>query len=121
MQSFLSFKGLVSSLLFVGLATAAPTTQDLEVRGPGSCYGPTNRQCWDTGFDITTDYEADTPAGNVVSYNWEITEHRDWIGPDGVQKDLVQLINGQLPGPVLHASWGDTISVTITNKLANNG
>lgn len=63
----------------------------------------------------------ETPPGNLRTYNWDITEHYDWTGPDGVKKSMVQLINGQYPGPVLHASWGDTISVTITNKLSNSG
>jgi FtsP/CotA-like multicopper oxidase with cupredoxin domain len=56
-----------------------------------------------------------------VSYNWEITEIDNWVGPDGVTKGFVQLVNGQYPGPTLRASWGDTISVTITNKMAVNG
>jgi FtsP/CotA-like multicopper oxidase with cupredoxin domain len=122
MTSLFSFKGLVSSLLFAGLSTAAPATQehDLEVRGP-TCNTASNRACWSSGFDINTDYEASTPAGGSVSYSWEITEHYNWVGPDGHVKPYVQLVNGQLPGPTLRASWGDSISVTIKNSLPDNG
>jgi FtsP/CotA-like multicopper oxidase with cupredoxin domain len=115
MQSLLSFKGL-ASLLFAGLATAACTPSK-----PKSCNTATNRACWAEGFNITTDYEESTPKGDIVSYNWEITETDNWVGPDGVTKGFAQLINGQLPGPTLRAKWGDTISVTITNKLTVNG
>lgn len=31
------------------------------------------------------------------------------------------LVNGQLPGPPLTASWGDTIVVKVNNKLETNG
>ncbi|KAF2248021.1 multicopper oxidase [Trematosphaeria pertusa] len=32
-----------------------------------------------------------------------------------------QLFNGQYPGPVISANWGDTVSVTLKNSLQNNG
>ncbi|KAK7755102.1 laccase, multicopper oxidase, benzenediol:oxygen oxidorectuctase [Diatrype stigma] len=57
----------------------------------------------------------------VHSFTWEITEEENWLGPDGVIKDKVMLIDGQLPGPTLEADWGDTVSVTIINKLKFNG
>ena len=31
------------------------------------------------------------------------------------------LINGQSPGPLIEANWGDTVSITVTNQLQNNG
>lgn len=31
------------------------------------------------------------------------------------------LVNGQMPGPPLKASWGDTVVVTVNNFLQNNG
>ncbi|KAI0129781.1 laccase-1 [Xylariales sp. AK1849] len=121
MNSLLSFKGLMSGLLFAGLTAAAPTAEvDLEPRA-STCNTASNRQCWSDGFDITTDYEAETPPGGSVSYSWEITEHHNWQGPDGVVKDYVQLVNGQFPGPTLRADWGDDITVTITNSLPING
>jgi FtsP/CotA-like multicopper oxidase with cupredoxin domain len=120
MLSLLSLKGLVSGLLFAGLATAAPTSPDLESRA-STCNTASNRACWQTGYTISTDYEASTPPGGSVSVSWEITEQHNWTGPDGVVKPYVQLVNGQYPGPTLRANWGDTISVTVKNSLPNNG
>ena len=31
------------------------------------------------------------------------------------------VVNGQYPGPVITANWGDTISITVKNSLQNNG
>jgi hypothetical protein len=30
-------------------------------------------------------------------------------------------VNGQYPGPTIEANWGDTIRVTVTNGLTDNG
>ncbi|KAH6644992.1 Cupredoxin [Truncatella angustata] len=103
MQSLLSFK-----------------VTDLESRA-STCNSATNRACWQNGFSVTTDYETSTPSGTTRSYSWEVTEIANYVGPDGVKKAYVQLINGQYPGPTLFADWGDTISVTIKNSLPHNG
>jgi FtsP/CotA-like multicopper oxidase with cupredoxin domain len=117
-----SLRSLVSGLLFAGLAIAAPyVPSEIEPRA-SNCNTATNRACWIQGkYDINTDYEKATPPGSIVAYNWEITEIANWTGPDGVVKPFVQLVNGQFPGPTLHANWGDTILVTITNKMKVNG
>jgi FtsP/CotA-like multicopper oxidase with cupredoxin domain len=120
MLSLLSLKGLVSGLLFAGLAITAPTSEDLEPRA-STCNTASNRACWQTGYTINTDYETSTPPGGTVNYSWEITEHYNWTGPDGFTKSYVQLVNGQYPGPTLRANWGDKISVTIKNSLPVNG
>lgn len=57
-------------------------------------------------------------TGNTVSYNLEITNTT--LSPDGVSRDML-VINGQYPGPVITANWGDTISITVKNSLENNG
>ncbi|KAK9419657.1 putative Cupredoxin [Seiridium unicorne] len=119
MQSLLSLKGLVSGLLLAGLASAIPV-EDLKPRA-STCNTASDRACWQDDFSVTTDYEASTPAGTTRSYSWEVTEVENWIGPDGVEKSYVQLVNGQYPGPTLFADWGDTISVTIKNSLPVNG
>lgn len=119
MQSLLSFKGLVSGLLFAGLASAAPA-EELNSRAT-TCNTATNRACWQNGFSVTTDYELSTPSGTLRTYEWEVTEVENWVGPDGVVKSYVQLIDGVYPGPTLFADWGDTISVTIKNSLPYNG
>ncbi|KAF3010279.1 hypothetical protein G7054_g334 [Neopestalotiopsis clavispora] len=115
-----SLKGLLSCLLFAGATTAAAITQDLEAR-QSTCNTASNRRCWTSNFDITTDYETATPAGGSVTYNLEITEVHNWKGPDGVVKSFVQLINGQFPGPTLYAKWGDTITVNVKNSMPTNG
>ncbi|KAL2021622.1 hypothetical protein VTK56DRAFT_6975 [Thermocarpiscus australiensis] len=38
------------------------------------------------------------------------------IAPYGYQKNSI-LINGQFPGPLIEANWGDTIQVTVRNGL----
>lgn len=48
------------------------------------------------------------------TYDWTIT--RDYIQPDGYNKSVI-LINGQFPGPLLEANWGDWIEVTVTNQI----
>ncbi|KAJ3551423.1 hypothetical protein NPX13_g11365 [Xylaria arbuscula] len=93
----------------------------LEIRGPGACFTPSNRACWSPGFDINTDYETKTPPGIVRTFNWEVTEHDQWTGPDGRVKSKVMLVNNQYPGPTLKADWGDTVVVNIKNSLKING
>lgn len=100
---------------------AVPAFDHVISRQAQSCNTPENRACWTDGFDINTDYELSTPEGTTREFSWEITEIENWTGPDGVTKEKVMLVNNQLPGPVLYADWGDTISVTITNKLTDNG
>lgn len=38
------------------------------------------------------------------------------IAPDGVQKNGL-VVNGQFPGPLIEANWGDFIEITVTNDL----
>jgi FtsP/CotA-like multicopper oxidase with cupredoxin domain len=42
------------------------------------------------------------------------------MSPDGVER-LVMVVNGQMPGPAIKASWGDTVVVKVNNLLQNNG
>jgi FtsP/CotA-like multicopper oxidase with cupredoxin domain len=36
-------------------------------------------------------------------------------------KNKAMLVNGQFPGPTIHAEWGDMIEVRVTNHLRLNG
>ncbi|KAK3367792.1 laccase [Podospora didyma] len=90
---------------------------DLIKRGP-TCNTPTNRACYRPGYTINTDYETSFPPGG---YNFVITEHDNWLGPDGVIKKKAMLINGAFPGPTIVADWGDTVRVTVTSLLRVNG
>jgi|SRR5579859_2627049 len=42
------------------------------------------------------------------------------MAPDGVPRQMF-VYNGQFPGPLIEANWGDTIVVHVTNNLKNNG
>ncbi|KAI1421139.1 multicopper oxidase-domain-containing protein [Xylaria sp. FL1777] len=117
-----SLAGVLLAGLLARLGQSAPSQPNaLGVRGPGACFSPSNRACWSPGFDINTDYESKTPPGIVRNFNWEVTEHDNWTGPDGRVKSKVMLVNNQYPGPTLKADWGDTVVVTIKNSLRLNG
>lgn len=95
--------------------------KDLRPREP-TCNTPSNRACWSDGFDINTDYEVSTPdtgvtqsvspplrplgfgkavrregksEANCRQYVFNLTEVDNWMGPDGVVKEKVMLINGE--------------------------
>ncbi|KAI0601194.1 probing oxygen channels in Melanocarpus Albomyces laccase [Biscogniauxia sp. FL1348] len=122
MRLSLSLLAAVSEILFLGYARAIPSPlTELNTPGSGSCNTPSNRACWRDGFDIHTDYEIKTPPGKVKKFHLEIAEYDHWKGPDGRVKEKVMLINNQFPGPTLVADWGDTLEITVTNKLRTNG
>ena len=39
---------------------------------------------------------------------------------DGTGPKLALAINGQVPGPVIEANWGDMVEVTVVNKMQDN-
>lgn len=62
---------------------------------------------------------SDAPdTGITRSYTFTIAQST--LSPDGVPRTML-LVNGQFPGPTIEANWGDTISVTVQNNLANEG
>ncbi|TGO22870.1 hypothetical protein BPAE_0152g00250 [Botrytis paeoniae] len=63
-------------------------------------------------------YGAIPNTGRTVYYDWTIS--RGYIAPDGVNKSVI-LINGQFPGPLLDANWGDMIQVTVRNYIKDEG
>ena len=42
------------------------------------------------------------------------------MAPDGFSRDML-VFNNQYPGPAIVADWGDTIQISVTNSLQNNG
>jgi FtsP/CotA-like multicopper oxidase with cupredoxin domain len=42
------------------------------------------------------------------------------MSPDGTPR-LMQVFNGQYPGPEIVADWGDTLQITVKNSLKDNG
>nr|AUW14931.1 laccase [Aureobasidium pullulans] len=100
-------------------SSAAVSTSSL-VADSACSNGPYTRACWKDGFSIATDFDQKFPTtGKTVSYNLEITNTT--CNPDGAHDQQCLLSNGQLPGPVIRASWGDTLSITVTNSMQNNG
>ncbi|KAH0538587.1 hypothetical protein FGG08_004837 [Glutinoglossum americanum] len=68
---------------------------------------------------FTANPDADIPQTGVTRY-YDFTIARGQIAPDGVERQAL-LINGQFPGPMIEANWGDFIQVTVTNNLADQG
>jgi len=95
-------------------------TSTTSVAATSTCTnGPNSRNCWSGGYDIDTDFDTAWPTtGRTVSYSWTITNIT--MAPDGYSRHVLA-VNGQYPGPVLEANWGDQISVTVTNNMPNNG
>ncbi|KAH8672006.1 Cupredoxin [Tricladium varicosporioides] len=77
----------------------------------GFPWGPRNAN--------NTDPYKDTPNTGVIR-RYDFTISRGKKAPDGYQKDVL-LINGQFPGPLIEANWGDTIQVTVHNKITGPG
>ncbi|KAJ4991265.1 multicopper oxidase [Stagonosporopsis vannaccii] len=117
------FHSLAYWLSVGSLAVASAIPASLIERQDGACTnGPRTRQCWSAGYSIATDFDAKSPpAGTTVTYNLEITNvtrpHLD--GTPGERP--FQLINGQYPGPIIRAKWGDTIVVNVKNSMRDNG
>jgi FtsP/CotA-like multicopper oxidase with cupredoxin domain len=55
-------------------------------------------------------------TGDTRYYEFNIT--RDQISTDGVLRDVI-LINGQFPGPIIEANWGDMVEVTVNNNIGH--
>ena len=51
---------------------------------------------------------------------YDLSVERATLAPDGVEREML-VFNGQFPGPVIEADWGDWIQVRVTNNLGNNG
>nr|BAA08486.1 dihydrogeodin oxidase [Aspergillus terreus] len=88
-------------------------------RLPSNCTnGPSSRRCWQDGFDIWSDYTDPkvAPPGKLVEYDLTVTQVT--ISPDGYER-LGTVFNGQYPGPLIEADWGDTLRITVHNNLTN--
>ncbi|KAI6823193.1 Laccase-3 [Hortaea werneckii] len=80
---------------------------------------PNSRDCWYGGYDVETDFDNQFPTtGRTVKYDWTISNIS--MSLDGFQR-WVLAVEGQYPGPVLEANWGDNVEVTIRNDMPNNG
>ncbi|CZT13380.1 hypothetical protein WAI453_013597 [Rhynchosporium graminicola] len=81
--------------------------------------GPQSRSCWMGDFTVETDSEERWPVtGKTVHYDLNISNMT--LSPDGVPRQGLY-INGQYPGPLLTANWGDMLEIDVTNSMQDNG
>jgi len=83
-------------------------------------YGGGSQTPW--GGITTTNanpYKSCPLTGETRSYNFTIAECN--IRPDGVETEKAVCVNGQFPGPLIEANYGDMITVSVTNKLQDEG
>lgn len=57
-----------------------------------------------------------TPPNTGVTRFYDFTISRGIGSPDGVPTQMI-LINGQFPGPLIEANWGDYVEVTVHNNI----
>ena len=70
------------------------------------------------GLDINTNWYNETPKTcRTVEYTWNVTQTT--MAPDGFSR-MVHAVNGQFPGPLIEANWGDTIIIHLTNDFADD-
>ncbi|KAK4119022.1 multicopper oxidase [Parathielavia appendiculata] len=116
----LSTLALWASLLHLALALTPPLVPLESVPGGAGNNNCVNtrqsRGCWKGDFNIYTDYDARIPKGRLREYHLTLSEKE--IAVDGYHANKT-VFNGQYPGPLIEADWGDTIRVTVHNNLTN--
>ncbi|KAI5203887.1 hypothetical protein E4T39_03894 [Aureobasidium subglaciale] len=98
--------------------TTACSTKPTSTAACVRCEGQpgTDKYC---GLTINDDSYAVVPKTcNTVEYSLDLTECT--IAPDGISRKAL-CINGQFPGPLLEASWGDEVVIHVTNSMSLNG
>ncbi|KAK7911901.1 hypothetical protein PG985_014382 [Apiospora marii] len=81
-----------------------------------ACAGNTadTRSQW-CEYSIDTDWDNEVPDTGVTREYW-LSLGEVEVAPDGITR-YAQAINGSIPGPTLHADWGDNVIVHLTNNL----
>ncbi|EPS43758.1 hypothetical protein H072_2248 [Dactylellina haptotyla CBS 200.50] len=103
-----------------------------------TCNTPQTRQTWcqhngagqvpNICFDYETPVESGFKIGRPEIDGEEIPQRKEItveitygdIRPDGYLKKNAMLINGKYPGELIEAYWGQTIILTVINKLGTN-
>lgn len=70
---------------------------------------------WGTRTANNTNPYENAPNTFVIR-KYDFTVKRAELAPDGVERSML-LVNGQFPGPLIEANWGDTIQVTVHNEI----
>lgn len=56
----------------------------------------------------------------LISLQYTLEIINTTMGPDGYER-MVYAVNGEIPGPVITADWGDTLQITVKNSMQYNG
>ncbi|KAF2670499.1 hypothetical protein BT63DRAFT_454688 [Microthyrium microscopicum] len=72
---------------------------------------------WGDRTSKNTDPYLGTPSTGMTR-KYKFTLSRSKIAPDGFNKDVI-LVNGQFPGPMIEANWGDWIEVDLINNITS--
>lgn len=114
-----------------GVQSLAPALSQMQTNGGAQWNHNLSEWLWTPGqpmpFGIPWGAVTarDTNTYNNVPYTgvtrpYSFTVSQGKIAPDGVETEVI-LVNGQFPGPLIEANWGDWIEVTVTNALASEG
>ncbi|KAK5746224.1 hypothetical protein LTR17_000958 [Elasticomyces elasticus] len=82
-------------------------------RGGSSPWGSINTQNYNP--------YTSAPRTGVQTRSYHLTLAECDIKPDGVVTQNAICVNGQFPGPLISANYGDTLSITVTNILKDEG
>ncbi|KAK7964083.1 multicopper oxidase [Apiospora saccharicola] len=107
------FLPLVAAPLVAGYAI---NPLEAQITPRAACKGNTAdaRSSW-CEYSIDTDYANEVPNTGVTREYW-FSLGEVQIAPDGVTR-YAMAINGSIPGPTIHADWGDEVIVHLTNNL----
>lgn len=101
-------------------STSASPSATLIKNETDVCNDNLHRSKWCDNKSIDSDYyKNDYHTGVTRKYVFTITNTT--LVFDGTGPKLALAINGQVPGPVIEANWGDDVEVTFINKLQDNG
>lgn len=96
--------------------TAKPTQTDFCIPCDGQPGDDPDSFC---GYTVHDDnYKVTPKTCRTREYFFEVSNTT--IAPDGVER-IGLVINGQMPGPLIEANWGDTVVVHLENRLQDNG
>lgn len=102
-------------------ATTLVTSTSTQAATDASCTnGASSRNCWSSGYSVATDFDQKWPTTGVTRY-YTLTVSNTTCSLDGSPKKQCFLYNGQFPGPLIRANWGDNLVVTVNNNLKSNG
>ena len=105
----------------LGTGTAAPSKTCAKPKPTGTCKRCEGQPGDDKfcGYDINDNwYDVMPKTCNTIEYTWDIVSTT--VSPDGRERYALAIDDGSgpsLPGPMIQASWGDTVIVHVNNKL----